>query len=95
MPSLRVKGDRPEMGFVPLGHRDSPSMHLPGAKIPIHSYQAWDPALRERWGSFCHPCPCVALKRELAVHQSLLPDLGVLPTQERVRPLLVWCPCGP
>lgn len=46
-------------------------------------------SLHERWGSFCHPCPCVALKRELAVHQSLLPDLGVLPTQEWVRPLLV------
>ena len=62
MPSLRVKGDRPETGFIPLGHRDSPSLHLPGAKIPIHSYQAWDPVPTWEVGKFLSSLPLCCLE---------------------------------
>lgn len=41
MLSLRVKGDRPELDFMLLGHRDIPSIHLPVKDI--HSYLVWDP----------------------------------------------------
>lgn len=42
MPSLKVKRDRLELGFIPLGPRDIPTIHLPGTKSLIPSHLVWD-----------------------------------------------------